>query len=1279
MPDLAKGVFAMKSFKPVAAILPLVLLMCAIQVPGVGFAQEAGEIVGVGLAPGHALLAVQATGDRSEAAFADTVSQDSIWPSESENAFYYMSGSRSGTVLCKYSLDSMSSSEAVTLSRFNTGYYLHNKYYYATQATYNSGTSSYQIRCYDFGQGTDSQLFTVTGSSAYRIGVDETGNVFIAQNGGIYVYSSTGVLLASNTDSIGSDGFYGFDSTNGNFYFRATTNWRYWGYDHLMDCLKVGNFDGQSVTYNDKSVTILNQRGYRVHYGYAQMFDGRYLFELSPFNGNELYVLDSHAISVGDVTETSTTIQLTGGFSVTDVALPADKVVFGTKARSADYGDGYTDAASVGVCAAFDSATNRAFVVTDVQTITAYGLDDGAPVGTIQASHSVYNLMKVQDSLVALEKDDEGGFFVERIPFLFPTQMALEGPASLTVGEHAALTLTIDGTVNTPTTFESSDSSILSVDRYGNVSAWKAGKATITVKSATTGLSAKKDVTVHAGQAPTSTGITDLVGGAEENNWNWNDYMTYGTKETSYLVETSQGLMRVQARSSDVLVEYYNESGTLLSTKSVAMPLPIFGGFFAGADGYYVVYGQQNADESDELVVMKVVRYSSSWSVVGTCDFKAINTYWPFDAGSLRMDELDGKLYIHTCHEMYDEGDGYHHQANMSFIIDEATMTALDSYTGVMNQSEGYVSHSFNQFVKVDGQRLYRIDHGDMYPRGISFTATAIGAKLSKPSAYATVATFASSGSSNYTGASLGGFELSATGAIIAWNEDAFTASRYYVPRDVLLTAVDLYNDGRVTSKAITHYTESDNLRCRTPHLVKIDDYHFLVMWSELNTDTNVTTTKFVQVDNQGQPVSDVIEKPVPLSDCQPIVLRSGAVAWFVSTYTDTKLYVIDPYDLKSIETEAMGADFGQKISVNDCEIILSESEFVYDGSKKEPAVTVKYAGKTLVKDVDYTVSYTNNENVGSAYASISGTGKCTGYATRRFVIKSQDSQGSGNGSGGQPGGDMDGGANGGAGGNASGGANGGAGGDVGGGSASGSGSGNGGGSANGGSANGGGSPDAGNPTSYLNSFSGKAAAAGFTDLKMSDWYMKVPDGAFPDSNTLYLDFTIGRGLMSGYTGTTRFGPDDGLNRGMAATIIYRMATGMTAETTDNGVNTKFSDVPSGQWYTAAVAWCSERGVVTGYSGTGKFGPNDPVTREQLCAMIGRYCMKQRGMDSAGDDVSRFKDGAKVSSWAREGVAFCAAKGIVSGIGTSGNFSPQGDATRCQMSKIIAVTAYMLG
>ena len=208
---------------------------------------------------------------------------------------------------------------------------------------------------------------------------------------------------------------------------------------------------------------------------------------------------------------------------------------------------------------------------------------------------------------------------------------------------------------------------------------------------------------------------------------------------------------------------------------------------------------------------------------------------------------------------------------------------------------------------------------------------------------------------------------------------------------------------------------------------------------------------------------------------------------------------------------------------------------------------------------------------------------------------------------------------------------------------------------------------------------SGAAKSFGFTDLDPDGWYMNLPDGNFQGTDALFIDYAVWRGLMSGYEGTTLFGPDDPLTRAMAATIIYRMATGATSDTTDNSVGTQFSDVPAGQWYSAAIAWCSENGVVTGYKGTGRFGPDDLVTREQLTTMIRRCGVLVKGQEARTADLTRFSDQGQMSDWALDGISHCVAYGIVKGYTDgSGRFGPQDNATRCQMAKIIAVAAYLL-
>ena len=227
---------------------------------------------------------------------------------------------------------------------------------------------------------------------------------------------------------------------------------------------------------------------------------------------------------------------------------------------------------------------------------------------------------------------------------------------------------------------------------------------------------------------------------------------------------------------------------------------------------------------------------------------------------------------------------------------------------------------------------------------------------------------------------------------------------------------------------------------------------------------------------------------------------------------------------------------------------------------------------------------------------------------------------------------------------------------------------------------------------SDLADYAGAARKAGFTDLDDSAWYMNAPDGTFPESQTLYLDYTVAKGLMSGYTDEAGkalllFGPRDMLSRAQVATILYRMAQPDSKATTDPAsyeVNTsKLPDVESKAYYTAAVNWCVDAGVITGYEDEGghayAFGPNDLVTREQLATMIFRYCTiyAKQPVKTAG--IEAFADSGAINKWAREGVSYCLASKIMEGYTDGSNcFGPQDFTERCQMAKVTAVTARML-
>ena len=210
---------------------------------------------------------------------------------------------------------------------------------------------------------------------------------------------------------------------------------------------------------------------------------------------------------------------------------------------------------------------------------------------------------------------------------------------------------------------------------------------------------------------------------------------------------------------------------------------------------------------------------------------------------------------------------------------------------------------------------------------------------------------------------------------------------------------------------------------------------------------------------------------------------------------------------------------------------------------------------------------------------------------------------------------------------------------------------------------------------------------ASFKDLDDDAWYLSDDKGTLPETQTLYLDVVLARGVMLGYqdaTGArTKFGPDDPVTRGQVVTMLYRLSHPDAADTTDakavaaarNGSG--LPDVADARFYTAAVSWAVEAGVVSGYRDVldryYAFGANDPITREQLATMIGRFCVGYLGMPMATANIDTFSDASYISSYAKAGLKYCVANGIMTGYSGSHRFGPGDQATRCQMAKVMAM------
>ena len=173
-----------------------------------------------------------------------------------------------------------------------------------------------------------------------------------------------------------------------------------------------------------------------------------------------------------------------------------------------------------------------------------------------------------------------------------------------------------------------------------------------------------------------------------------------------------------------------------------------------------------------------------------------------------------------------------------------------------------------------------------------------------------------------------------------------------------------------------------------------------------------------------------------------------------------------------------------------------------------------------------------------------------------------------------------------------------------------------------------------------------------FTDVKTSDWFYNSVDYAYN---------------YQAFNGTSakQFSPNQKMTRGMFVTVLMRLS----GNNFSNKVKTQFSDVPTGKYYSGAVRWATQAGIVNGM-GKGKFAPDAPITREQLCKMIILYASYSATQVYKGEQAYYFADDAKISKWAWSYVYMCQATGLVKG--KNGNlFDPQGNATRAEVATIL--------
>lgn len=172
-----------------------------------------------------------------------------------------------------------------------------------------------------------------------------------------------------------------------------------------------------------------------------------------------------------------------------------------------------------------------------------------------------------------------------------------------------------------------------------------------------------------------------------------------------------------------------------------------------------------------------------------------------------------------------------------------------------------------------------------------------------------------------------------------------------------------------------------------------------------------------------------------------------------------------------------------------------------------------------------------------------------------------------------------------------------------------------------------------------------------FPDTRITEWYH---DG---------IHYALEHSIMNG-VGSGRFDPEGTASRAMIAQILYNLEGKPAGSPT-----AVFSDIIADEWYVAAINWANDKGIIGGY-GSGLFGPDDDVTREQLVTILHRYA-QFKGIDvSKGKNISNFTDHSAVSDWAFSAMKWSVGHGLVNGK-TATTLNPADNATRAEIATII--------
>lgn len=355
-----------------------------------------------------------------------------------------------------------------------------------------------------------------------------------------------------------------------------------------------------------------------------------------------------------------------------------------------------------------------------------------------------------------------------------------------------------------------------------------------------------------------------------------------------------------------ILVEEYNSSFQLLTSRKLPVELFRWGGFFAGSKYNFLVFGQNNLKESDSEEVFRIVKYSKDWQRLGSASIYGANTQDAFVRGGLDCAESGNELYIHTCYTMYKAKDGLNHQSNVSFVVNQEDMSCKPRRVGC-------VSHSFDQYILVDqAKNIVQVDLGDGYPRAVTLSkwtnrANPDPAKRGRERVTATIEAIPGAVGDNSTGIHIGGLTETNGSYVTVYSRGSQETEKCFSgPSDLILAftkkntlTTKQVNLGRLSSD-YWHYLGA-------PRLVPTSLSGGYVVWGEISEAEGNGTMHYASYSENGT-VSAVKTVKGMASDCESI-MHNGKVVWYVTQESIPTFYILDASGVKAVKaTAAPGA-----------------------------------------------------------------------------------------------------------------------------------------------------------------------------------------------------------------------------------------------------------------------------------------------------------------------------------------------------------------------------------